>query len=512
MFWDNKIGFYGLRLNDYIIEVEKGDFTYLPWIFCVLTEDSKKQKKVAASLLNKILSTSSVDDIYKIDKLMREKTSMEWNIDWDLINLESLLTKQMTNSEKRAIYAFASFNPNGYIREKAILALAKYEDTTPFILLRCNDWVNQIRQLAFNLLPKMLNKASNEEITFTISFMEKLHRSVRCEYNSILQIMVSSINSNNELIKQGLHSNDVRVRKFCINKLNGLDIINDNYLMKYIYNEKDCLLRKSIFRQLINSKGKIIDFRVLCNLFLEDKFPTNRSLALQYLYDNDTENVCDIAINKLMDKNTHVRALARSIVVSKNIDIDICQTYLNNLSLKPEISIYSLGEIGSKENCSLIETYLKDKSISIVRAAMISLMRLDSEKYVLYITDMLSTNQRGIVKTATILLKKNKCYNTEKIFEIQNSSTDENIKVKCASLLFLSSKWKSLIYVLKLIGSGYEELEFLCQMQINKWIFNYNRSYAILSEKEKQIIIELLNEKSQFLDDKIVKEIMFVIR
>lgn len=104
-----KIGFYSSNLDNYIEEIRKGDFRYLPWIFCVFAEDSVKHKLRAAETLNKVLVKISFDKFYKIDIQMRETMSMEWRIDWSKLDINYFIVNNMSLDEKRAVFIFASF-------------------------------------------------------------------------------------------------------------------------------------------------------------------------------------------------------------------------------------------------------------------------------------------------------------------------------------------------------------------------------------------------------------------
>ena len=127
---------------------------------------------------------------------MREMTSIEWSIHWRSFNIEYFITKQMTEDEKRAVFVFSSFHPNGYIREQAIQSLVKYRNVIPFILLRCNDWVYQVRQSAFYSLSEVLSHCRNEEIIDALPVMTTLFRSKRCEYNNILLLILDFFKRN----------------------------------------------------------------------------------------------------------------------------------------------------------------------------------------------------------------------------------------------------------------------------------------------------------------------------
>ena len=501
MFFDKKVGAYSSNLEYYITKVKSGSLAYIPYIFNVFYENSNKHKILAANFLSEILKTLSLNDIYIIDKEMRKiKYIQPINTD-----INKLITNKMSDNQKRTVFIFATFNPSGYIREKAVLNLSGYKNTLPFILLRCNDWVYEIRKSAINLLTQSLKYATDDEIINSLSIIEKLRKSKRCDFNSIYSCINERL--DNELVYKALKNNNIITRRFCISLFNNLKILNPEILANHIKHENEPLLRKMAFQILVDTN---LDVLGLSKAFVKDKCSQNRFLALQYVYNNYCEQSFEIAFNMLLDKNSNIRSLARDIVLKHNPNFDFYKYYLDKIDFNTAISIYGLGEVGCDHN--YIKPFLLSDNISVIRASMVTLMNLSPNTYISQITEMLASEYTGIVKTATMLLKKYRNYDFERVLQILNQSQYENTKIKCASLLFLSGKWNSLIYTLTLIGSQYTDLEKLCQAQIHHWICSYNSSYALLSEKNKQLITELIDKKKNFLTSENIKLLIFLSR
>ena len=509
MFFKEKCNVYSSNLDSYIEHTRNGELKYLPLIFCVFAENSSPHKWKAAQFLNEVLNSFSPDELYKTDIQMRQTTSMEWSIDWSSLRVEHFITRQMEEDEKRAVFIFASFNPNGYIREQAIHALARYEGSLPLILLRCNDWVYQVRQTALQLLSERLSNAGDKEVVDALPFMEKLRRSGRCEYDHVLLCMVRCFVLNESLVKKGLNSRDMRARRFCISILNQLPEGEKEYLIAHIRCEKEPFLRKMIYQILLRADVNAME---LSKQFLSDKYPPNRILALQTLREHESDAAFQASEKMLLDKNAQVRATARSIVLESESGFDIRRRYVDGLYTNTVVCICGLGEVGYPEDSRLIETFLSDNRVSIVRVAMTALMRLNPSAFIGRITELLLSEQAGIVKTAALLLKKNGGYDFGRILEIQKNVSKDNAKVKCATLLFLDTKWKSLIYTLMLMDSDCEALEIACQTQIDKWISRYNLSYAVASQEDKETIKKLLVEKQTCLKPGTAKVLSFLCK
>ena len=183
MFWNknNKPSWFGSKLNEYESALQSGDYSTIPWIFCVLSENHTVAKTVAAKQLRAALDKLSFDELIRIDEQMRQTTSMEWSINWRNYSLDKFFTPEMGEPERRAVVVFASFNPNGFIRERAVRLMKDYPGTLPFTILRQNDWVSQVRSAAVETTDHRLLHLSDGELIAALPFADKLSRSGRAK-------------------------------------------------------------------------------------------------------------------------------------------------------------------------------------------------------------------------------------------------------------------------------------------------------------------------------------------
>ncbi|MCL1913528.1 MAG: hypothetical protein FWG10_06580 [Eubacteriaceae bacterium] len=70
----------------------------------------------------------------------------------------------MGTEEIRAVVVFASFNPNGFIRERAVKFMKECRNTLPFAVLRQNDWVFEVRGAALECACYRLCKLAAGEL------------------------------------------------------------------------------------------------------------------------------------------------------------------------------------------------------------------------------------------------------------------------------------------------------------------------------------------------------------
>lgn len=511
MFWKNKQGWFGQQLKKNIQALEQGDYSRIPWIFCVLTEQHIESKLIAAQSLARVLANLDYDDIVSIDGQMRQTTSMEWSIDWHKKRIEDLFNTKMSVVERRAIIIFASFNPNGFIREKAVMMMKDYDNTLPFIILRQNDWVIQVRQAASKAFNEKMQKLNKGELLLALPFAERLKWCSRGSHGEYTRLFFEKLTSeeHQEELKSGLLSSNVRTRRICINALFESSCTNISMALKHLECEPDPFLRSMLFSKLYLS-GTQIDSAA--RILLRDKFPTNRRLALQYLHEAKSEDIIDISNAFLLDRNASVRVLARNILKEKNNSFDFSSFYIRALENNTVAAIAGLGEVGHTTDTQHIERYISDSRISVVRDALVSLMRLDSEKYKAIILEMLNDKRIGVVKTAQQLILKYQIEDYDYIKKIFVDTPYEYTKIKCATILFSASKWNSLIFMLEAISCDSEIVRRFAYQAIEKWIFSFNRSYVQVSLQQKESIKLLIQNLNELLSDSTKRELLFVLK
>jgi len=484
MFWDkndkHKPDWFGSKLNDNEIALQSGDYSAIPRIFCVFSENHALSKARAASILCHLLDRLTFDEVVRIDAQMRQTTSMEWFINWRDYAIDSFFTSSMNECKRRAVVIFASFNPNGFIRERAVRMMKDYADTLPFIILRQNDWVVQVRQAAALSFTYRLQNLSDGEIIAAIPFADKLRWSSRGshdEYTEKFFAVLTSPAYEQDLLK-GFASSNIRTRRICTNALFGVKYPNIKLAFKRLILEPDPFLRAAIFKKL-NSRGQKMDSTI--GIFLNDKYSLNRILAFQYLCDNDQNRALQVAQDLLLDKNAAVRENARQYISNKVLDFDFRSFYKAHMADFSVSAISGLGETGKEEDTIVIEGYLNSATTSAARAAMTAVMRLDGTKYALAITEFLADHRVGLVKTARNLIIKVNSPDYVRVMEILRSTPYENTKQKCFSILLTAGKWQRLIYILDVLENGGLQMVETSMAALKGWIIGYNSSFAVAS-------------------------------
>ena len=324
------LGWFGKQLEENIYALNEGDRSRIPWIFCVFAEHHNQAKTKAVKALRETLEGLSFDETVRVDEQIRQTTSMEWSIDWRKLSINDFFTSQMDTHDKRALTIFASFNPNGFIRERAVELMQGYNGTLPYIILRQNDWVLQVRQAANAAFTYRLNKLSDGEILAALPFAEKLKWSSRGSHGEYTNRFFSLLASPEHLpdLLKGLESNNVRTRRICVDALFSVTPPKTEVAFKQLTREPEPFLRARIFEKLNGFKQDMGGF---IEVFLRDKYPANRMLAFQFLLNIDTEGIYNTAVRLLLDRSTMIRETAQFVIEKQMPEFDFRSFYFDNL-------------------------------------------------------------------------------------------------------------------------------------------------------------------------------------
>ena len=510
VFWQKNRGWFGKQLESNMTALREGDVSRIPWIFCVFSENHDSSKLAAAKALHEALDTLTFTDIIRLDEQMRQTTSMEWSIQWHKLNMNSFFTPQMTEVERRAVILLASFNPNGFIREKAVQMMKDCDGTLQYIFLRLNDWVLQVRQAASEAFSCRLQNPSDGEIFAALPFADKLKRSVRGSHKEHISQFYAALATpeNENILMKGLENENIRIRKICSDALFAMPCLNTKLAFERLTCEPDPFLRALIFNSLKNLGLKLDE---IIDVFLSDKFPMNRMLAFQYLRDTCAGRLREITEKLLLDQNSTVREFAQNAKQKQSPGFDFRRFYLNTLDRHVATAICGLGEKGLPSDTAEIALYLVDSRIGVVKSAMTALMRLDCEKYSPVITEMLDDCRVGIVKTARNLILKYGHINYGRINEIFHASKFEYTRLRCMDILFTAPKWPHLVYILEAMFDSQKLFREKALEAIIRWLINFNSSFTLPNEAQMTEIQRLIDLLSGTIPFGIQNELLFTL-
>ena len=271
-------------------------------------------------------------------------------------------------------------------------------------------------------------------------------------------------------------------------------------------------MRKLIFERLAQTDEDLYEVALR---FLNDTYALNRMLALRYLYDSPTEDQLKIDVVKacLTDKNAAVRALAqeniRTLLPAFSCPVYYRQ-YLDGTHIDTG-AILGLGETGIPSDCDALEHYVQSDRSSIVRAAMMAVMRLDAERYIDSMMNMMENPNHSVARTAYCLVARYEEKDYVQLLSLFHSTASPYAKACCAHLLYKAPKWQSIQYVLHTLSDNDDSVRDISLRALHKWLICSNRSFVQATHQQKETIRQMILDRRERLPAQMVRELLFLV-
>jgi hypothetical protein len=505
-------------IEDMLQVTGKYEVSKIPVIFELLLTSSNELKIRTAKVLHDYVQSLNKFELLKLDNLFRERSSLEWSYDWKNESPENLLTTDMTEEVKLIILGLCSFHPSGYFREKALHLLGQHGSgiELSYLLIRCNDWVADVRDTAKKYVECRLKHSYVNYIVNNLPLIFKLKNTKRNDHSKIFEKVIHILSQKESFpfLDEGTKSNFAKIRYFCYQMIIYSKVYNKELLLNYLKLEKEPYPRLLLFNELISDVG-VDEFKLYYPTLKKDKFPMIRAKVLEKYYSFYPDQSINELENALLDKSGTIRSLAR-FLLSKQNKSEFASYYIQMLKSNHFVrgALLGLGEVGKKEHVELIIPYLDHSSVSIVKAAIRAISLLDGENHKAEFVGLLDHNHEGISKAArrslsTVYYKDIK----EQLYNLYTETNYEHTKYNIALLLCSLSKWDAIIYIIEFyVNKEESEISRLGKANFISWIVNFNRTFDSPTKNQIASIKNTLSKYGSKLEKSEVREIEFCIK
>lgn len=498
-------------------ELENCGLSAIPEVYQQLLSKDGGTRLKSAKKLHGIMSTLNSSQLIKVDKMFRERVSYSWDYNWSNKKTEELFHPLMTEEEKLTILGLSSFHPNGYFREKAIKKLSQMNTgfEIPFIMIRINDWVKEVRNISKENLTKFLKQEYAASFVASLPLVFRLKDCSRAEHDDIFNAIVSMLCSeecSSELIN-GLNSTDSKVRLLCYKIILQERTLNNKSIISYLIKEPYPYIRLFVLK-IIQKTITIDEFNDISHFLMKDKLAPIRILALETLYKFNPSESIDVLEKSLFDESQAVREFARYLL-NKYKKYDFSSIYRNAVYKKEDIysSICGLGETGGINDSKIVVEFVSFDSHKIARASLYALAKLDFDGYKEMFVFTLSDSRPSISKAAKRILQGQINSSEEKsIYDIFKESNYEHVKINTCILLCSLSKWISIKYILEFCNHENQAVSTLGQYALEGWKLKFNRSFTTPTKNQINEIRKSLLSFGKDIKDSDKEFIEFSIR
>lgn len=467
----------------------------------------------AAGICQEILEALSPKQFIRMEEQFRKNTCTEWGItcgqiDWGRLYPSRDRFSHLSLRQYNTVLKLGTFHANGYYRQRCMELVAEQEGSLPFLILRLNDWVEQIREEAFVLAGERLCQCGAEELFQAMPCFGKVQSSRRrkTEYINKLeeQLQSSLAGKIAQVSLRNIRNYDISVRNAIYRFVSCHPVLDREEMELLLALEKDGLGKKTLIMGILQNfdcgEEQI-------KRYLHSKSAVVRYLALEYQYQR-LGNAWDGLEELLLDKSKRVRGTA-GCILEQHTDFDVLDFYLKKLNREENIVvILGVGEHGSESEAELIRPFLESASEPTVRAALTAFGRLagagEEEIYWNYLMD----GRPGIARQAYLVVRKLEIsYGAEKLYQAFLARRDSRTGRYLLNLLLREPSWKRLLYLLLLYDI--EDMDMRAKIYHGVSVRNM---YAKVTAEQAGEIRQILEQMGERIPGKVKSGILFDLK
>lgn len=464
--------------------------------------------RAAAEAADKLITALEPSDYVALDQMVR---SVEFHSPWRKMQSGDL--KRFTETEFAvSLLGLASFHPNGYVRESAVKELVRQNSgaVIPFLLLRMNDWVGSIRQIAFQALRDRLNPFYAKHFLKNWPLVIHLKQCGRADAE--ISVAVTSLLKTEacvEAVQSGMNSRNRTVRRASFQLMAESAASARLDILSQLTRDSDPGMRTWAAHHLLPD---IPDSELpeVVKPMLKDRYMPVRSQALALLVQRRPEVAREALLAGLLDPHVSVRELARYYQM-QSADFEASGFYrnalLNGNSDDQYAAICGLGETGGAGDGEFVVNFLHHKEPKLRRAAVYALGRLDGTEYQMRIFAMLSDPQSRVVKQAVkSLLPLARQLPMQWIRDLPETDDRRIVRQVGLVLMLKRGKWERLPLVLQLCADADPVIASQALNALRDWFSGYNRSFAEPTREDRDDILRALEKFGGKVPTKLAQE------
>lgn len=416
------------------------------------------------------------------------------------------------------VLGLASFHASGYVREAAVreLATSTGGGELAFLLIRLNDWVEPVRDAAYEAVRSRLVPANAPHFVRNLWLVDRLERCGRADHEALVVRVHGLLTglAGRPALRAALTTDDRWLRRSCYRLL--LDSPGDDgpEIIRMAVRDADAMIRLRAIRTagvVLDTKGQ----RELLEQVGRDPFMPVRREALRLWVRHFPDAAESVLRDALLDSSAAIRETARFDLKARGVG-EFREFYLSVLAdtsttrLRP--ALHGLAETGSEADAARVESFLSHPVPGVRGAAVTALSRLHPEEYIPAFVHALEDDSPGVSKAARLALAPRPArIEQEALWNLVDGGSRPHVRRNALVLLAATGKWESIGWMIRACGLGEERLAELGRQQVARWIAGHNRVQAQPTKDQLEHMARAL-EQGAALDTERERMLRFLMK
>lgn len=433
----------------------------IPSLLNTLTHEHPELRRASATVINDLAGFIPNAALPGFENHVRDSTYQAYS--WNNLRMEWVVREEWPPR----VWAIFTMHPSGYIREAALRRLTSEDSSAlalPYLLLRLNDWVEQVRTVATEAVKAVLVPKHAAAWVPVLGLVEQLRFRSRMEHAWLTDAVTTLLvhpESRDELMN-AVRSEDRVVARWAFRAAMKLPDAERAMFVSLALKSRDPLVRLHTAQAVRAWAGCPGRERFLANMAFDRYMPIRRE-ALYAALDDTPERRLTMLRAALLDRHASVRSAARFFLRDKQESgigsIDFRAIYrdaiahgeLSNLAA----AISGLGECGTREDADILAQFASDTRSRVASAAVRAVAALDLDHRIGWLLGLLCDNRPSVAREAARALESlgNRAP-VEELRHVLNGDSHEHSRRYALRILLRRHPYDAVVDALIAAGSG----------------------------------------------------------
>jgi len=495
------------------------------------TNDLLKKLANSASWWRRFLQSTDAEEVHKIiselppldlaalDQRVRGYRLYGYYVAQNWHSLRAVDVGRLARSKFAvSLIGLASFHYSGYVREAAVreLAAQRTGQELPFLLIRLNDWVPEVRDIAAEAMSARIEPAyavhflANISLVFRLQSCGRVDKQFADEICSLLKRPECKA-----VLQAGMASKEKNIRRISFQLAAEADPLTRASIIRAVMTDPDATSRSWGVRHFLPDVTPH-ELPGVIEPMLKDHYMPVRRDALWAVATKRPDLAVNPLRSALLDNHFTMRETARHFLAVADVK-DARAFYAAAIERGEEgqrlAAICGLGETGLASDVKFLTSFLGSISTKFRRAAVYSIGKLDLEGQLETLVRVLSDEKPSVSREAMkVLLPKARYIPLADLEHWIASDAKLHVRRNSLTLVLRADKWKKIPAILAACADKDARIVEQAVNALNDWSAHYNSSFAEPTREDFERIQNALGKYEKVLLHKFTENLKACLR
>ncbi|MHC4249999.1 MAG: HEAT repeat domain-containing protein [Planctomycetota bacterium] len=415
-----------------------------------------------------------------------------------------------------AAVGIASMHHDGHKREAALrlLAAATTGAEVPFLMVRLNDWVEPVRELAYRLVEKRMRPGYELHFARNLGLLMRLEHCHRSDHGRLLGRVSDLLRrpESRPSLVDAMRMPDPLVGRLAFKLLTDppMDDLAE-VLSAALDSEHPVVRLRAAQKALESQQGD-----ALCEMLARirrDRFMPVRRAAVLYIVKQNPHGCLDVLKQAMLDRSVSMRWTAR-YYAEKLFGFDSASHYRAMLSAadSPGVApaLAGLGDCGEARDAERVSRFLDHPLTRVRRTAVKALGKLAEAERITEFIRALADEKGSVSREARrALVPRAQHAGVDVLWGLVSGGRRPHTRRNALLVLGALPRWQRLPYLIQACASADEELSLTGHGLVKAWL--YRGAYARPTATEAAAARDAIDRHEEVLGRHIAGELRFML-